>query len=689
MSLRLIRFLSFLFVLFSTFSSFAQISHGGYPYFKGEAHELKYEILLMSVEDIPSLKYQSSNTDKSRVKHLKFAHEFLIDKTNLNSGKWTTIANGQRIWNLGIVSPGAYSLSLFFEKFRLPKGGKLFVYNYTTERVLGAYTEKNNKVSGRFAIEALEGDELVIEYVEPLKPQFEAELQIGKIYHDYKNIFKILNTKRVRVKGSSGSCNRNINCSEGLNWQLEKRAVCHISYGSYIATGTLMNNTNKDGKPYILTAYHVINRQAVAEQAIFYFNYESETCEGIAGPKSQTISGANLRATTDRLDFSLLEMTSIPPSIYQPYYAGWDRLGSVPDRTVCIHHPNGDVKKISMDFHAPRTDTYLDRDYEFDANTHWHISSWELGTTEGGSSGSPLFDTQHRVIGDLTGGDANCDTPVDDYYAKISASWDTYPKKENQLKFWLDPKNTGVLYMDGYNPSIQISKRISCVDSNIEISYNFGMEFESYSWDFGEGASPSNSTSKGPHQVQYENTGTKTVSLIYTKGDLVKKEFSSFVVLNESKPNFTYFLKNKSFKFQDASENAETYHWDFGDGNNSNVISPNHVYQRAGKYQVKLTVGNVCGENYLDKTVNTSYNSELIVYPNPSKDGAVRIGLQAVLFDRIDWKLYDYRGAERLTGFVKEYSSSIDLNMKEFPAGVYILKMNIDSLIVNRKIVIL
>ncbi len=689
MRLKSISIISFLFVLINSFSAVGQISHGGSPYFKSTASQMKFETILMSVENIRNIKSERFVEKKSRLKHAKFAHQFVLDKSIDDSGEWTTIPSGQRVWNLAITSPGAYSLSLVFEKYHLPKGGQLFVYNYTDDRVLGAYTEKNNKSSKRFAIEPIAGEDLIIEYIEPLNPEFKAELKLGKVYHDYKNIFKFLGSKSSSIKATSGKCNVNINCPEGLNWQVEKRAVCHITYNGFIASGTLMNNTKKDGKPYILTAHHVINEESIAEEAIFYFNYEAETCEGTTGSRSQSISGSNLRATTNHLDFSLLEMSSIPPSIYQPYYAGWDRSGDVPSQTVCIHHPNGDVKKISMDSDAPLTGSYSDSDYTFDDNTHWHIETWELGTTEGGSSGSPIFDTNHRVVGDLTGGDANCTSSVDDYFAKFSSSWDTYPAKENQLKFWLDPENTGIVFLDGYNPSIQVDKSIACVESDVEISFSFVMDYDTFSWNFGSDANPSTATTKGPHSVQYSTSGVKPISLTYTKDGISGNEFSSLVVVDDTEPNFSYLFKQKSFDFRDASKNAESYLWNFGDGDSSESMNPSHVYKKSGKYQVSLTTSNACGDKNLIQTVNTSYDSELEVYPNPSKNVKTRIDLNAVLFNRIDWRVYDTRGVQCLSGFVSQYSSFIDLDLRPFPSGLYILKMDIDGSIVKRKITIL
>ncbi len=342
-----------------------------------------------------------------------------------------------------------------------------------------------------------------------------------------------------------------------------------------------------------------------------------------------------------------------------------------------------------MDHDAPLTGSYSDSDYTFDINTHWHIENWDLGTTEGGSSGSPLFDMNHRVVGDLTGGDAKCSSSVDDYFAKLSSSWDTYPAKENQLKYWLDPENTGVLLIDGYNPSVQTDKSMVCVESDVEVFFNFVTDNDSYSWDFGTDASPSTSTTKGPHTVRYATPGVKTISLTYTKGGISVNEFSSIVVVDHSKPDFSYLYKQNSFNFRNESLDAATYLWDFGDGQTSESMNPNHVYRNSGKYQVSLTTSNACGEKNLIQMVNTSYDSELEVYPNPSKNVKTRVDLNAVLFNRIDWCLYDTRGAQRLNGFVSQYNSFIDLDLRLFPSGLYILKMDIDGSIVTRKITIL
>jgi hypothetical protein len=113
---------------------------------------------------------------------------------------------------------------------------------------------------------------------------------------------------------------------------------------------------------------------------------------------------------------------------------------------VCIHHPQGDVKKISWDYDPVTSTPYLSTTTVSSA-THWLVGNWEDGTTEVGSSGSPLFDQNHRIVGQLHGGFADCDVNLPDWYGKFS-----YSMTEG-LRAWLDPENSGAMTLDGFDPS--------------------------------------------------------------------------------------------------------------------------------------------------------------------------------------------------------------------------------------------
>jgi hypothetical protein len=152
-----------------------------------------------------------------------------------------------------------------------------------------------------------------------------------------------------------------------------------------------------------------------------------------------------------------------PPSIYQPYYAGWDATNYISGTYACIHHPFGNYKEIAIEYH-PLISEAIGKG--FDLNSTWKISHWEVGTTELGSSGAPLFNEKHRLVGTLTGGRSTCGYARDDYFTKFGICWDTYSDSSNQLKYWLDSAQTGQIVSDGYDP------------------YGFNSDFCDTAWNF-------------------------------------------------------------------------------------------------------------------------------------------------------------------------------------------------------------
>ncbi|UPT68826.1 MAG: hypothetical protein M0D57_09475 [Sphingobacteriales bacterium JAD_PAG50586_3] len=113
--------------------------------------------------------------------------------------------------------------------------------------------------------------------------------------------------------------------------------------GSGFCTGSLLNNTLNDGKPYFLSAYHCGTN---ANNWVFRFNYNSTNCANdVGGITTQSVSGATYRAGASASDFTLFELSSTPPANYGVYYAGWNRSNIAPTSGASIHHPSGDVKK--------------------------------------------------------------------------------------------------------------------------------------------------------------------------------------------------------------------------------------------------------------------------------------------------------------------------------------------------------
>lgn len=422
-------------------SANAQISSVGLPYSLIEGKStIKFPLIEFQMPYVSDIE---RNNNESNLKSLEFAKEVLCS-INVRDSRFANKVEGGTIFSLKIRCEDALSIHLLFDEYNLTEGAELFLFTEDYRTILGAFTKRNNKQTGMLATAIAKGNLIYIEYFEP-ENSLDARLNIGKVYCGYLDFWSLKDDHF----GDSDYCNVDINCPEGDDWQLEKHAVARIALGNTMCTGSLVNNTSNDKTPYFLTAKHCIGSSVFADW-VFYFNYESPACNGVDGSVNQTISGCTLKAVADSLDFCLVELSEDPPETYKPYFAGWSRLSSPSSNSTCIHHPRGDVKKITHDNDAPTVATYSYGQYGLQA--HWKIGMWDSGTTEGGSSGSPLFDQYKRIVGSLTGGDARCSFNYNDYYSRFDVSWDYYSDPSKQLKYWLDPLNTGVFVLDSYDP---------------------------------------------------------------------------------------------------------------------------------------------------------------------------------------------------------------------------------------------
>ena len=460
----------------------AQISQGGIPYslLKDEhsidesmqkiASKADIPIITMPSVDNNSLLSEERSFDSESY---DFAKEFDFAINIKESSVIDSISEGF-LYRCAIESPTAFSIHLVFSNFHIPIGAKLFLYDESAEQILGAFTSNNNKESSIFAVAPIFSDRIIIEYFEPYYAEFEGSVEVGQIYHGYIDISEDV------VSSLAGTCEVDINCSEGDNWQTEKKAVCRIIFGIGACSGALINNTNYDGTPYFLTANHCISTEADAQKCIFYFNYENKTCGVQSTSSVQTLSGATLKATSTNTDFTLLKMLEVPNINCQPYYAGWDRNISHGEGGVGIHHPQSLPKKISTYEIAPKLHSCRDNFYLID---EWIETEHGHGVTEGGSSGSPLFNNKHRIIGQLYGGcsghNANCNNPSNDYsvYGKFYLSWNSGNSAAARLKDWLDPTNKNYMCIDGLSTCdssgiIDVSIHHSAEDDGVVALYS-------------------------------------------------------------------------------------------------------------------------------------------------------------------------------------------------------------------------
>ena len=434
---------------------YSQVSHGGQPLsWSDKTLDQDIPFIHTPAIDPAQLAMEDAITDQHKDVPYRFGVEHEVNYTFENSGRW--VINDKQdfaVWQLGLECPGAIAISVRFDQFHLPEGANVFIWSADRQEFLGSFTAENNKSNNRLAAGIIHGDKIVIEYIAPMASPDWGSLAIGQVVHGYRSFLVSRFAEEASADrgpfGNGGNCENNINCPVGVDWQVEKRSVAIITEGGYgYCTGALVNNTLNDGTPYFLTANHCTSGADVGDW-VFYFNHESAMCSGTSGPVSQSISGSTLKAHNAGSDFALLLLDEDPPASYNAQFAGWDASDDedAVSAAVGIHHPSGDIKKISFEEDAPYHDFA-------DGAQVWWIDDWEDGVTEPGSSGSPLFNQDHRIIGQLYGGASACNGSNGngqfDYYGRFGVSWNTGTSNSTRLRNWLDPEDSGVLVLDGF-----------------------------------------------------------------------------------------------------------------------------------------------------------------------------------------------------------------------------------------------
>ena len=398
---------------------------------------------------------------------------------NENSGKWIDNQDGTSSWFLQIKSDDAKAIGIYFDYFSLPQDGKLYVYNQDKTHIIGPYTSENSADKDLFATAPVLGNMVTIEYNGPSESISELKLTVNEVAYMYRN--GGFGPKDAGEFGDSEACQVNANCPEGASWDAQRRSVVKIIVrdGSFagLCSGAMINSTNNDCTPYVLTANHCGGGATSAnfKQWIFYFNFETPGCTNPASATNlddQTVTGCLKMSSSSDIsdviasDFLLVHLKNRPATSFNAFFAGWSRSTTAASSGVSIHHPAGDVKKIST-----YTTTLTNSGWS-GSNTgkHWGVK-WAsttsgFGVTEGGSSGSPIFDQIGRIVGDLSGGSSFCSNPSgQDVYGKFSYSWDqTGTTANRRLKDWLDKTNVNPTTLNGKEVSSCASTALPTVE---------------------------------------------------------------------------------------------------------------------------------------------------------------------------------------------------------------------------------
>ena len=473
----------------------AQVTNEGEPASWGFAEKSGLEAISLPQIDIKKIKTEDDINDKIQAKPYRVGVQHKVNYGLDNSGTWTQLPNGDRIWRILFSSKGAVHLSVNFDNSSLPNGANIYLYNDDRSDLLGAYTHTSNNEKQKFGTWFVKGDKLWVEYFEPKEVKDQGSLNVSSVIHGYRlgHSYQKGYFKEFQKLNQSGDCNHDVDCPIGADFEAQKnqlkKSVGFLNMGDgFICSGNLLNNTAEDKTPYFLSANHCYERNpGVADPSLFSmrFNWISpNTICGAVGNSTEpsenliTQGGATFKARYVTGDMLLVELNNPIDPLWDVTYAGWDRTDDTPSFVVGIHHPRGDIMKISRD-NSPVGKGPVT--IAGQTSQVWRLNSgggdWEIGVVEGGSSGSALFDQNGRVIGQLFGSDVAADACLgtDDYagatyYGRFAVSWSGGGSPSLRLKTWLDPLGLNPTTLDALENVLAVNDEV--LEKNISIFPN-------------------------------------------------------------------------------------------------------------------------------------------------------------------------------------------------------------------------
>ena len=340
-------------------------------------------------------------------------------------------AGGNLVWSHRFVAPNATSLNFAFTKFKLPEGATLSINSTDGTKFIRTFDARDNNINNQLWSPIILSDDVTVTMSVPEEKISQLQLELTQVGQGFRAFGE--STEK------SGDCNIDVACGDSVGWEKEVNTVAVISTGGdRFCTGFMVNNTKNDKTPFFMTANHCRIVSTAAASLVTYWNYQTSKCGGARdGKLTDFQSGSTFLAANAKSDFTLVKLLSQPKPEWNVAFAGWNHAGKNAAKTVVIHEPNVDEKAISFDDDPSEISSYGGTGTG-DA-THVKVVDYERGTTEPGSSGSPLFNEYHQVIGQLHGGGAACGNDLPDYYGRFSLSWTLGLSKH------LDPINSGAV----------------------------------------------------------------------------------------------------------------------------------------------------------------------------------------------------------------------------------------------------
>lgn len=417
---------------------------------------------------------------------------------------WQTRADGRRAAALSITSSQAMAVRLGVLVRSLPETATLRVYAqgatvaYETSGAEILATLQRNQAAGdtsdaarTYWAPAVDGAEATLEIelpagIDPAK----VEIAVPRLSHLFAAPASdpAASTVNLAKIGEAARCEIDVSCTSG--YTSESNAVAKMNFvegnATYQCSGTLLNDRAGSGTPYFLSANHCVSTQAVASTLQTFWFYRSASCNALVlDPAYKTLAGgAVLLYASTNTDTSFMRLNSLPPA--GAVYAGWSVTPPAVSTSVFgLHFPEGDLQKIS----TGRVSSFQNCTPLSDGTESFSCSAgsqstgnfldtlFTSGSTESGSSGSPLFQTvgsTRYVVGQLYGGTASCrNTGGSNIYGRFDVAYNA------SLKQWLATSSARSPVYRFYNATTQAHFfTISAAERDFVIANNKQFAYE-------------------------------------------------------------------------------------------------------------------------------------------------------------------------------------------------------------------
>ena len=613
-----------------------------------------------------------------------------------------------------LIAEKAFNISVQFSEFHLSQNT---ILNIRTDfEITDDITAKENNSNNIWATRIYQGNVLYLTLSVPENEIAETKIILNKIGFGFRQV----GGGFFGNPGASGNCNINVLCPAGNGWQNERNSVALIVSGiNEICTGTLVMNTCGNNIPYLLTANHCLNSSV--SNWVFQFQTWSTDCNTNIGWREDVqFNGCQLRANNEATDFALVELNQTPLVNSGLTYSGWTRNPNPAITTTGIHHPSGDLMKICHDFQSPVSVSWFGG-----ASDHWR-AIFDQGIVQHGSSGSALYDENHRIIGQLHGnqnnicniGDNNCfcnvQIPSIGEYGRFDLSWTGGGTNSTRLSNWLDPDNTGAMNTNTTNinqlapaiPVLTISGNTSFCSGTASYTLNYnGVPYAgNVSWVSSDPSIASISPSGNPATLTKNGNGQVTITATLTQCgiqythnktiDVGLPEAPEFIEIYGNGADDPLYLCPGGYRAEAfTTKSYPQYEWllpstwtsSVSGGNNPFIVGtlgfdiPIHVYSLPSTEYMRVRTINGCGYStpvFLEVGTDCGgYRmSNYTISPNPAK-GHIKIdGSKHNKLIR-EIQIVDKLGNIKLLSKYSQDIKFVNLNISKLNPDIYYIKI--------------